>query len=226
MTKQVVDEALEVAADLQSLIDEVGLTKSTVGSTSVQRKAAVQAAIDNPTDEEWESWVEKMNRTVDAIVANTIDMEHLSTLTHDELQDLMIEFLDQRDVKELVEVRYKMIRAAVFAHITELHKLKGTLNPDYAPGEAPVSELGKKFVKQRQGKSKLDDDQLAELLGPERWEQVRKAVVVPAVPERVEYHLDHDAMMKLVLEDPTAMEALRACVTPGGLSFHVRDISE
>jgi len=223
-TQAKIDEGLEAAAHLQDLIDSVALTKSVVGSTGVQRKAEHQAAIDAADEDALNELRDKLASAIEHILSNTIDLDNLGMLTHDELRDLMMEFLDERDVVELLTVRKAMMKAALFAHITELHKLKGTPAPETVPGEAPVEELGMKFVKQRQGKAKLDEQLLASKLGAERWEQVRKAVHVPAVPAHIEYHLDHDAMMKLVLDDPTVMEIFRECVTPGTLAFHVREI--
>lgn len=229
MTKQktAIDEGLEAAAnlqDLQALIDEVGLTKSVVGETSVSRKAAALAAFTDGDEDYLAELPERMTSAAEHILANRIDLDNLSILTHDELRDLMMETLDERDIVEPLQKRREMIKAALFAHITELHRLKGTPNPESAPGEAPVPELGMKFVKQRSGKATLSTDTLAERLGQKRWEQVRKAVVVPAVPEHTEYRLDHDAMMKLVLDDPEVMEIFRECVNPGTLAFYVREI--
>jgi len=223
-TQVAIDEGLEAAAHLQDLIDSVALTKSVVGTTGVQRKAGHQAAIEAADEDALGDLRERLASAIEHILANTIDLDDLGLRTQDELRDLMMEFLDERDVVELLTVRREMLKAAVFAHITELHKLKGTPAPDTVPGEAPVPDLGMKFVKQRQGKARLNESLLAEKLGAERWEQVRKAVHVPAVPAHIEYHLDHDAMMKLVVDDPAVMEVFRECVIPGTLAFHVREI--
>lgn len=221
-------EALEAGDQLQSLMDEALSVVPTKGLSGIQRKQAHQVAIESVDDGHLLNLMDKMTKAIDQILANKIDLAHLSTLSPEELHSLMVEFLDQRDIKELIEVRYNMIRAAVFGHITAINKAKGTKDPEFAPDNVPVEDLGKKFVRQG-GKAKaiLDYDKLRELLGPERWEQVCKAEIKPAVPEHVEYKIDNDAMLKLVMQDPSVLEQFRECVIPGPrtpLSFHVRDI--
>lgn len=227
MTDSII-EAIEAGATLQSLLDEAVSIVPTKSLTGVQRKEAHQLAIENADPGHLLDLADKMSKAVEKILANKIDLNHLGTLSPEELRAFMIEYLDQRDIQELLKVRYEMIRAAVFGHITALNKAEGTKDPEFDPREVPVQDLGKKFVRQG-GKAKavLDNEKLREVLGQQRWEQVCKAVTVPAVPEHVEYHLDHDAMLELVVQDPAVLEQFRECITPGPrtpVSFHVRDI--
>ena len=110
---------------------------------------------------------------VGQIVANTIDPDNLGPRNDGQLESLMVELLDQKDVKRLLEVRYAMIRAAIFAHITEANRPRSIADPERAPGEAAVPALGKKFT--REGgrlKATLDPDKLRTALGARRWEKV------------------------------------------------------
>ena len=140
----------------------------------------------------------------------------------------MVELLDQKDVKRLLEVRYAMIRAAIFAHITEANRAKGLADPERAPGEAAVPTLGKKFT--REGgrlKATLDHDKLRKALGARRWKKVTNEVTVPAVEEHTELVLDEDKILELVRKDPTVLELFRDCVTADRYtpqSFHVREL--
>ena len=140
----------------------------------------------------------------------------------------MVELLDQKDVKRLLEVRYAMIRAAMFAHITETQQGLEHREPRAAPGEAPVPTLGKQFT--REGgtlKATLDHDKLRKALGARRWKKVTNAVTVPAVAEHTELVLDEDKILELVRKDPTVLELFRDCVNVDRYTpqrFHVREL--
>ena len=212
---------------MQSLIDEAAQA-APKPPTGAQRKAALQQVIDQNDLDKMLELQEKLEQIIDTILANKIDLDHLGMLTPAELYDFMVEYLAEREVKELLEIRYQMLRAAVFAHITAVNAVEKIADPEHTPGEAPVEKLRKKFV--RQGgrmKAILDRNELAKQLGEQRWKQICKAHVIPAQPERVEYHLDEEAMVALVQQDPAVMEIFRACVTSGGYgvaSLHVKDL--
>jgi hypothetical protein len=229
MAMTMINEELEAAASLQAVLDA---TVETVYSEKVptlkERQAALLSAIKTTDVDQLLDLQDVMAKHVDKVIDNAIDLENLGELDDDQLVSLMEEILDQKSIKALVDLRYSMIRAAVFAVITERNVASKIAHPEHAPGEIAVPSLGKKFV--RQGgklKADLDKKKLAELLGEEMWSKVNKAVIVPEVviPEHVENQFDEDALMKLVNETPVVMEAIRQCVIPAGFttsSFHVK----
>ena len=162
------------------------------------------------------------------ILANKNITETLGTLSEAELLALMEELEDEQRVKELLELRYQAIRSAVFAHITETHRANGVSDPDHTPGEAPVPAMGKRFTREGgKAKADLDRELLAKKLGKQRWAEVCKKVVVPAVAEHVEYVLDEERIVALVQRDPEVLEIFRSCVVPGkygAARFHVREL--
>ena len=185
--------------------------------TGVQRAAQIRSAITSNQIDELMGLQEKLNAIVLRIVANKIDPEYLGELDEDQLYDFMLEMLDQKDVRRLLEVRYEMMREALFAHITERNRQAGVHDPEHTPGEAPVPRLGKKFT--REGgrmKAILDKDKLRQQLGEKRWAQVSRTEIVAAVPEHLVTTLDEQALVTLVQQDPSVMEIFRDCVTSGG----------
>lgn len=223
-----IDQALEDAASLQSLIDAAAEPEATPSGKA--RSAAISAAITEGDLDELMSIQERLGGMVAQILENKIDVENLGQLDDAQLLSTMKELLDQKDIKRLIEVRYDMIRSAVFAHITETNRAMGVPDPEHSPGEAPVQPLGKKFV--REGgriKAHLNHALLREKLGEKVWEQVCKAEVVPAVPEHIEYHLDEDALLKMVVNNPHLLQVFKKCVTTGGASparLMIRDIKK
>lgn len=210
-----IDHATEEAANLQSLVEAEG--EKLPVKTGVQRSAELVAAMLTNDIDELMELQETVTGLIDKIIVNRIDPEDLGLLDEDTLQLLMSEHLDRKDMERFLEVRHKIVRAAIFAHITEANKAKGVADPEHSPGDAPVVALGKRFV--REGgrlKATLDESELRTQLGEDRWEQVRKAVIVPAVPEHIEYHLDEDAMLALVKADPFVLEVFKKCIIPGG----------
>lgn len=209
-----IDDALE-ADSLQALMDvvtEEGSHQSL--KTSVQRTEEIAKAITDGNLDELINLQSKMGTAVLRITENVLDMENLSTLSQDQLRSLMEELLDQKDIGRLLAVRYEMIRLAVFAHITEVHKQAEVHSPEWAPGEAEVPSLGKRFVREG-GKVKpvLDYDKLRAKLGEEKWAQVCTTTVIP---EHVETKVEDASLFALVRKDPSAMEILRECLAPGG----------
>ena len=205
-----INEALE-AASLQALIE--GVAEKVPAATSVARKAAHQKALETFDIDHLLTMQDKMKASIDQMTANTFSIDELGELSDFQLASLMRELLDQKDIKDLIETRYQMIRTAVFAHITERLANNGVEDPEFAPGEAPVSELGKKFT--REGgklKATLNHAKLAELLGTERWNKVHTTVTIP---ERTETKLDEDALLELVSQDFSVLEIFKACVTSG-----------
>jgi hypothetical protein len=214
-----INDALEAAADLQSLIDVAAEETPAESKTGVARAREIAEALTTGDLDALMTIHSTLSSLVDQIVSNVIDPEHLGHLDDDKLYDLALEHLDRKDAERLLEVRHKLVRAAIFAHITALNEAKGVHDPAHAPGEAAIPALGKSFY--REGgklKATLNKTELETKLGSDRWGQVCKAVLVPAVPEHVEYHLDEDALLAMVKTDPAVMEIIRDCVVPGGYS--------
>ena len=212
---------------LAALMDEV-IEPEVSHESSKARSERIADAISRKDLDELDALQEKMSGLIDKIMGNTFDPDELAECDEEELQRLLIEAEDHKDLKRLIEVRYQMIRTRVFNHITAANKAKGVTEPEFAPGEAPVPALGKKFT--REGgrvKAVLDHDKLRKALGKKRWQQVSKAVVVPAVAEHIEYTLDEDKILELVRKDPKVLDIFRDCVSAGTrtpVSFHVRKL--
>lgn len=227
MTADFIDLDMEAAASLQSLIDAAA-DAGPKSPTGAERKAALSEAIRQSNIDKLMALQEKMSGVMGRILANKDITESLAVLNEAELLALMEELTDEQRVKELLEIRYQSIRTAIFAHITETHRAKGVHDPEHTPGEAPVPALGKRFTREGgKAKAQLDKVLLAQKLGKERWAEVSKAVVVPAVEEHVEYVLDDERILALVQRDPDVLEIFRSCVIPGkygAARFHVREL--
>jgi hypothetical protein len=219
-------EELDAAATLQALMDQA--VETATAPSGKARSAQIAAAITDKDVSELLALQEKMVGIVGQIVANTIDPDHLGQRDDGQLESLMVELLDQKDVERLLKVRYAMIRAAIFAHINEANKAKGLVDPELAPGEAEVPTMGKKFT--REGgriKATLDHDKLRKALGVRRWKKICNEVTVPAVAEHTELVPDEDKILELVRKDPKVLELFRDCVsatTRTPQSFHVRKL--
>lgn len=221
-----VSEEMEIGS-LQELIDAAAAAEPLPAQSGVARKAQIAAALATTNLDELIALQEKLEGVIDRILANAIDTDDEGTLTDDELYGLMLEALEQADVKRLLEIRYQMIRTRVFSHITAVHKDNGVDDPEHTPGEARVPLLGKRFVRQGgKPKATLDHARLLDCLGPERAAKVLREVEIPA---RTETHLNEDALLELVREDPTVLELIRTCVISNGygvVSFHIRDLEK
>lgn len=229
MTDQMVwqpNESLE-ADPLTEMLEQVGGEK-TPKLTAAARQNLQLHAIEQKDIDHLFALQSKMMELVSHIAAN--GSLQPSDLTEEKLVAVMDEYGVLKEVKDVYDVRYQMIRTLIFAAITENLAANNVDDAIYAPGEIPVPQRGKRFVRQG-GKRKvtLDKAALRDALGPERWERVCKAVVVPAVPEHVEEHFDQDALFDLVAEDPGVMELIRECAKVSGhtpSSFHVKELKK
>ena len=230
MTEVTADQAyiaeLEAAETLQDLIDAAA-SAVPVSQTGTTRKLKIAEAIRTNDLDELIALQEKLELIIDRILGNQIDTEDTTLLSPEQLFDLMVEALDQKDVMRLLEIRYQMLRTRIFSHITEENRFKGVADPEHTPGEAPVPGLRKRFCREGgRAKAKLDHDRLAEKLGPERAEQIFRTEVIP---EQTQTFLDENALFALVRKDPTVLEVVRECVVPGGYGttrFQIRDTVE
>lgn len=204
---------------MESMVDEMIVDAGPAKKlTSAQRKDTHRDMLDQFDVDKLLAMQEKMVRVIDRMTANQIDVQEPGVLSPAKAEELMIELLDQTDIKELLEVRREMIRAAVFAHITEENKREGKPEPEFATGSIPVPALGKKFCRDSGGRAAptLDETLLREALGA-RWEAVYDVEVIPeqVIPERIEYTLDPEKVMKLAEKDPEVLEAVRKALVPG-----------
>lgn len=218
-------EELDEAATLQSILD-YAVESAPREPSAKDRSSEIEKAITDQDAKKLAEIQDRLTTVVSHILNNHIDLDNLQPCTPEQLHHLMAELLDQKDIKRLVEVRYKMLRAQVFHHITETNRAKGIADPEWAPGEAFVPEVGKKFT--REGgriKGQLDQKALMEALGPERWRRVTTLKSIPAVPAHTVEELDEDKVLQLIKDDPSVLEVIGGCVVPGGRttqSFHVR----
>lgn len=212
-TSNIFMQLMESMAD-QIILDEGPAKKL----TAAQRKDTHRAMLEKFDIDKLLEMQEKMARAIDRMTANQIDLEEPGVLTPEKAEELMIELLDQTDIKELLEVRRELIRAAVFAHITEEARRENKPEPEFVPGVIPVPSLGKKFARDGGGRAApvLDETLFREAMGA-AWEEVYDVEVIPEqiIPERIEYTLDPDKVMKLAESDPKVLEALRKSLIPG-----------
>jgi len=205
---------------MESMADEI-VADPGPRRTAAQRKDSHRDMLNLFDIDKLLSMQEKMVRAIDLMTANLFDFTangEPGLLTPAKAEELMIELLEQTDIKELLEVRRDMMRTAVFAHLTEEARRNGDSDPEYAPGSIPVPTQGKKFVRESGGRAapRLDETLFREALGPD-WEQVYDVEVIPeqVIPERVEYTLDPTKVMALAEKNPRVLEALRQSLTPG-----------
>lgn len=216
-------------ATLQSLIDAAAEHAPAQTKSGKARKAEIDAAINSGDIDELMGLQERMSTLMGKILSNKLDMENLGKMTDDEVESLMVEYFDVKEVQRLLNVRYAMERLAVFAHITELNKEKGVSDPEHTPGYAKVAKLGRKFT--REGgklKARIDQVKLRELVGDKVWAKITDTEVIPAVEEHVVSVFNEIKFMEHFKKNPAkAMAHLEASVIPGGYgtqSLHDREI--
>lgn len=208
-------EEAEAASSLQSLIDQAAEIVEPRQS-GTERKAEIAAAFVTSDLHQFVEMQAILERLLDRMLANIIGPEDDGLLTPAELYDHMLEHLDRKETERLLEVRHKMVRTRLFAHITEENRRKGVADPEHTPGEAAVPKLRKRFVREGgKAKATLDHVKFAEKLSDEQVEAVFRTVDIPAQTRTV---LDEDALMKLVGENPGVLDVIRDCIVPGGYS--------
>lgn len=216
------NSASEMLMDLMESMAEQMIADGEVPTghklTAAQRKDTHRNMLEQFDIDKLLAMQEKMARAIDRMTANQIDLEEPGVLSPEKAEELMIELLDQTDIKELLEVRRELIRAAVFSHLTEEARRAKKPEPEFTPGSVPVPALGKKFVREAGNRAAptLDETLLREALGAD-WESVYEIEVIPEqiIPERIEYKLDPEKVMKLAEDDPKVLEAVRKSLIPG-----------
>jgi len=185
-------------------------------STVATRKEAIRRAIEDWDLDRLLELQAKMQQIIDVITKNEVSAEG-GKLTPEQAADLMAEYLDERDVAELLETRREMIKEVVFAHLDETGER-----------ELPVPEHGKKFCRDGGGSAppSIDEQRLQAKLG-DRWLEACEEVVIPPQPQRIEYRLSLEKLLEMAREDPSVLEDLRSCLVPGAprkARFVVRDL--
>lgn len=215
----------------ESMVAEMDFSEEAKGKRSslATRKASHRDMLEHVDLDRLVDMKDKMTRAVDVMTANQIDLDEPGILTTDEVNGLMSEELELTEIKELLEARREMRRAAIFAHITEDHRRGGESDPENTPGFISVPAFGKRFVKEGCGRSKpqLDEEKFKEELG-DRWEQAYQATIIPrqVIPEHIEYTLSQERILAMAERDPGVLETIRACLIPGEYRtprFVVRD---
>jgi len=198
--------AADHIAELEQLLAQ--LPDAPARSTVADRKASYKQALKNFDVDRLLAMQDVMSRVVDVMTRNELPGGQMS---HEQAVALMGEYLDERDIEELLAVRKAMIKEAVFSHLDEMGE------PD-VNGKIPVPELGKKFCREGTGRGTpaVDEHRLQMLLG-QRWVQVCVEEVEPAryVPERIEYRFSIEKVLDMARHDPEILEALRSCLVPG-----------
>ena len=186
------------------------IPQETHRSTVATRKAEQRRAIEEFDLDRLIALQDKMSKIIDTLTANELGSDEV-VLSGEKAAALMGEFLDEREIAEVLDVRKEMIREAVFAH------LDATEGPNQN-GAIPVPEAGKKFCREGSGTGtpNVDEQRLQALLG-DRWIDACVETIVPEVhiPAHIEYKLSVERVLDLAQRDPAVLEALRTCLVPG-----------
>jgi len=199
--------------------------------TVAQRKLLSRQAIEKHDGERLADLEDKASGLIATINSNLIDLKKPRLLTKRKAKALMQELLDQRDLKEFLEVRKEMIREAVFNHLNIELDAKGVEDPENTNGSIPVPELGQKFVREACGPKKptLNEEMLKASLGEELWEQACEVEEIPeqVIPAHTQVTLSIERLMKLAESNPAVLEKIRDSLEVGGFNtprFTVRKL--
>ncbi|OBY33503.1 hypothetical protein [Mycolicibacter kumamotonensis] len=201
-------------------------TEKSTRSTVATRMEAQRQAIEDFDLDQLLALRDKMNNIIDKMSTNigSGELRESAALNDQQAEELMSEFLDEREVDEFIKVRRDMIRDEVFAHLDEVADVPGQ------NGALEVKALGKKFCREGAGTGvpQVDEQRLQALLG-DRWLEACDEVIIPAeiIPERIEYQLSVEKVLDLAQNDHAVLEALRTCLVPGKAKtprFVVRDL--
>lgn len=220
-----INEDMDAAVALESMMTDVAYEKM---PSKAEIQAAQLAAINETDIDHLLELQEQMTNIIDIIVGNTIDLNNLGELDGEQLEAHMEEYLNQKPVKQLLELRERMIRAALFAHFTEKNRRNKVADPEYAPAEQNVPRFGKRFT--REGgrlKSRLDRDKMAQVLTEAQFKAVYKTrhVEEQVIKAHDEEYFDSEALKALIGSNFALLDVLKEAVVPEGRtpnSFHVR----
>ena len=181
--------------------------------TSADRKATIRKAIKTLDLEALVELKDKASRIVNNVTENKISVP----LDEELVTALMIEFLEAREIAELIATRRDEIKAAVFAHLDDA--FADEPNPSQQNGSVPAPGTGYSFVREGCGQKPptVREDKLRKALGEERWAAVCDVVEVPEVviPAHVECTLNTDKVIAAAQHDPEILELVRQSFVAG-----------
>lgn len=188
------------------------------------RKAAYRKAVATLDRKGLASINKTMRGFVPLVKQNAEITNTTGILDEDQAEDLMIEILEVKRIKEIAASREAAIRARVFNSMTESFAAQGEEFPEHVKGSIEVPKLGLRFARERCGRKdpELDEAKLEKLVGPETWEKVSRVEIIPAQETRV---FDADAFMAAARRRPALLEKLRAALVVGEFkspAFHIR----
>jgi hypothetical protein len=215
---------------LQSLMESV--VKPLTPSTGVARRAAHTKALKLETSEDVEHLLDMQDQMRDFINQMT-KCSFVTTdpekLTESQLELVMTTLVELKNIEDLLKAWYQEARTAVFTHITTTLAENGVDEPEWAPGEALVPALGRKFTRTGgRAKLTLDHAKLAEGFGEERWNLVHTTRIIP---ERKEIVVDEDKLVQMVANEPALLDVFKTAVrvdsrTPQALNTGKLDVDE
>lgn len=161
------------------------------------------------------AFVDLVTRT-NTIISN--DNDASPVLDGEQAKDLMLRYLERREIDEFLTTVKDIIRESVFAHIDAVLTADGVEDAANTNGTLEIPELGQKFSREGAGYQdpKLDEARLKKLLG-DRWDDICDDIDIPeqVIPAHTEKVLSLEKALKLSRKDPAVMEILRDCIIPG-----------
>ena len=196
------------------LVESVGaeLTATAKRSTIADRKERWLKGVVGKIDRGLVAKLNKLMTNYPKIIrSQTIDLAEPRILAQDEIDTLMAEALDRRDIIEALEARKNgYIRHAVDGHLDTEAAEAGDEFPEFASGRV-VSTLGFDFAREAGdpvGTPVLNEEKLAEGLGELADEVFETRVVTTKV-------LDTEKLMKLAAANPELMLVISDALEPG-----------
>lgn len=183
-------------------------------SNAETRKAAYNKAIATMDRKTLASIGKTVRGFLPLVKANAVITSAIGALDDREAEDLMVEVLEVKRLKEIADARYQAVRNRVFSAITEGLAAQGETNPEIQPGYIEVPKLGLKFTREGGGfkDPTLREDDLAQALGPELWEKVTTTAIIPAQEVRT---FDAELFLKQARRKPALLEELRKALDVG-----------
>lgn len=193
-------------------------------SNAELRKAAYRQAVATLDRKQMAAIAKTVRNFMPLVRQNAAITSETGILAEDEAEDLMIEILEVKRLKEIVKSREDAIRARVFNSMTEDFAAQGEEFPEHVAGSIEVPKLGLKFTRERCGRKEpeLNETKLEKLVGEDTWAKVSRVEVIPAQETRV---FDIDLFMQAARRRPALLEQLREALVVGEFkspAFYVR----
>lgn len=220
-------------AAFDAFVAQVGTEQAVAKRTTVaQRKEQLRQAVEAFDLDRLIELQDKASSIVDLITNNELHLDGENHVLENQLVTaLMKEILVEREIKELIDMRNDVIRAAIFAHLTALAEARGEEFPEHTNGSVEVPTEGKKFTREGTGQKTpiLNENKLRALLGEERWEAVCDVTEVPeqVIPAHTEYSVSGEKIIAAAADDPAILELVKQSLEAGGWKtpkFHIRNL--